>query len=82
MKVVSYIHLSIDQNQGVFLGVPDLSAAFDTIDFDIVVGRLASRLGICGVVLQWLNLYLCSHTQTMTVCNMMSVLAELLFGVH
>ena len=39
------------------------------------------RLGIKGVVLQCLNSYLRSYTQTVTIMDAMSVLAELLFGV-
>lgn len=81
LKVVSDIRCSIDNNRGVILMLLDLSAAFDTVDYDILVGRLASRLGIRGVVLQWLNSYLRNRTQVVTVMEAMSVLAELLFGV-
>ena len=40
LKVVSAIRLATDQNQGVILVL--LSAAFDTVDDNILVGRLAS----------------------------------------
>ena len=60
----------------------DLSAVFDAVKYDTVVGRLASRLGIHAVVLQWLNSYLRSRTQTVTIMDAMSVRAELLFGVR
>ena len=59
----------------------DLSVAFDSVDYDIVVGLLANRRGIRGVVLQWLNSYLPTRTQTVTLMDTMSVLAEVLFGV-
>ena len=59
----------------------DLSAAFDTVEYNILVGRLARRLGMRGVVLIWLNSYLRNRTQAVTVMEAMSVLAELLFGV-
>ena len=81
LKVVSDIRSCIDQDQGVILMLLDLSAAFDTVDYDILVGRLASKLGITGVVLQWLNSYLRSRTQAVTIMDAMSVLAELLYGV-
>ena len=59
----------------------DLSAILYAVDCDISVGRLASRLCIRGVVVYWLNCYLCSRTQTVTIVDAMSVLAELLFGI-
>ena len=58
-----------------------LSAAFDTVHYDILVGQLAKRSGIRVVVLQWLNSYLCSRTRTVTIMDATSVLAEVLFGV-
>ena len=64
LKVVRNICLASDQNQGVILMLLDLSAAFDTVDHDINIGQLINWLGIIhGVVLQWLNSYLPSHTQ-------------------
>ena len=60
----------------------DLSGAFDIVDYDIVVGRFAIRLGIRGAVLQWLNSYLRSRTQTVSIMDAMSVLAEVVFGVR
>jgi exonuclease III len=81
LKVVSDIRCSIDNNQGVILLLLDLSAAFDTVDYQILFDRLARRLGITGVVLKWLKSYLHSRTQCVTIMDAMSVLAELLFGV-
>ena len=41
----------IDEKQCVIL-LLDLSAAFDTIDHNILLSRLQSHLGVCGVALQ------------------------------
>ena len=43
LKVVSDICLATDQNHGVILVPLDLSAAFDNVDYDILVGQLGSR---------------------------------------
>ena len=81
LKVVSDIRLAVDQNQAGMLRLTDLSAAFYTVDYDLAVVRLANTLGICGVVLQWLNPYLRSCTQTLTITGALSVLAENLYGL-
>ena len=73
LKVVSDNCLATDQNHAVILVLLDLSDAFDTVDYDILVGRLTSRLGIRGVVLHWLNSYLRSRTQTFIIVDAMSV---------
>jgi len=44
------------------LSLLDLSAAFDTIDHDILITRLSSWFGIHGSVLNWFKSYLSSHT--------------------
>ena len=46
LKVVSDICCCIDQNQGVIRMLLDLGAAFDTVDYDILVGYRASRLDL------------------------------------
>jgi len=63
LKVISDIRCSIENNQVVILLLLDLSAAFDTVDYQILFDRLARQLGIKGVILKWLKSYLHSRTQ-------------------
>ena len=81
LKVVSDINCSINNNQSVIVLLLDLSAAFDTVGSHILFDRLVRRLGIKGVVMKPLKSYLHSRIQCVNIMDVMSVLAELLFGV-
>ena len=45
----------------------DLSAAFDTVDNDILLSRLHERFGITGIPLLWFQSYLSSRMQYVSV---------------
>ena len=45
----------------------DLSAAFDTIDHDILLSRLESRFAVTGVTLNWLRSYLTDRTEAIEI---------------
>ena len=55
LKVLSDILLTIDSGDLSALVLLDLSAAFDTVDHDILIRRLKTSYGLSGMVLQWLN---------------------------
>ena len=59
----------------------DLSAAFDTVDHKILLGRLSSRLGIKGKALDWLRSYITDRTQLVKVDDASSTVRPLHWGV-
>ena len=63
------------------LSLLDLSAAFDTIDHDLLLSRLTEWFGIDGVVLQWVRFYLTGRSQLVKVNGVLSTPQLLLCGV-
>ena len=60
MKVLSDI-LDAADCQVTLLGLLDLSAAFDTVDHNILLQRLGTSFGLGGPVLEWLKSFLSSR---------------------
>lgn len=59
----------------------DLSAAFDTIDHQILLERMERSCGISGTARQWLASYLSDRTQTVTIGESRSDPIDLNIGV-
>ena len=72
---------AVDQKKGVFLVLLDLSAAFDTVDHDILLDFLRAHIGLDGSVLDLFRSYLSGRTQCVSVAGVLSELSELMFGV-
>ena len=72
---------AIDNNMAVLLVCLGLSAAFDTVDHDILLQRLEHRLDITGKCLQWLSTYLKDRTFRVHVNGQMSNNHNLDYGV-
>lgn len=68
-KIQNDILLSMDRHEISLLILLDLSAAFDTVDFEILLNRLKCKFGISGTVLSWLKSYLCGRKQVVSVKN-------------
>ena len=64
LKIHNDIMKALDEKKGVFLVLLDMSAAFDTVDHDILLQRLSSRFGIAGDALNWIQSYLSDREMT------------------
>ena len=81
LRVHNDILCAIDQGKAVVLVLLDLSAAFDTVDHDILLHRLRTHLGITGTALKWFRSYLSNRKQTVINLDASSVPQDLLYGV-
>ena len=62
VKVQNDILCAMDRHELTVLLLLDLSAAFSTVDHEILLQRLSIRLGITGLALEWFQSYLsCRH---------------------
>ncbi len=80
-KVHNDIMLAMDNQKVVLLLLLDLSAAFDTVDHDILLSRLELRFGVRGTVLQWFKSYLTDRSQAVTAQGSRSSSKVLQYGV-
>ena len=63
LKVLSDILLAIDAGDLSALVLLDLSAAFDTVDHNILIRQLKTTYGVTGMVSQWFQTYLVGRRQ-------------------
>lgn len=69
LRVYNDIVNYVDQKHCVLLVLLDLSAAFDTIDQNILISRLRNHFGIEGNALQWITSYLTDRHQAVRISN-------------
>ena len=81
LRVQNDILRALDKRSGVFLVLLDLSAAFDTVDHEILLTFLETSLGIHDTALRWFKSYLLDRSQCISIDGVCSDLVKLLFGV-
>ena len=80
-KITNDILLSLDKKQCTFILFLDLSAAFDTVDHNILLSTLETKFGITGTVLSWLKSYISNRKCNVSIGECFSEGITLLFGV-
>ena len=81
LKVTNDIQTALDTGDITVLTLLDLSAAFETIDYSILLDILVSSYGITGTALTWFKSYLTNRTQSVNIDNHTSQSSPLAFGV-
>ena len=81
VRVQSDILEALDKREVAALILLDLSAAFDTIDHDLLLNRLSCYVGVHGDALRWFKSYLQDRTQVVGIGDSMSSSVSLRHGV-
>jgi len=81
LRVWSDMLNAADTRQVTVLGLPDLSAAFDCVDHDLLLQRLEHGFGLADVVLRWIHSFMSDRTQQVAYGGQLSTTRPLLFGV-
>lgn len=81
MKIHNDITEALDQGSQVVLITLDLSAAFDTIDHQILLDRLQDLFGIAGDAHKWLTSYFKDRVQSILIDGSTSSEQPLEYGV-
>jgi hypothetical protein len=67
LKIVADFLAAADRGDVTLLSLLDLSAAFDTVDHEILLDRLRNSFGLRGTVLSWIASFI--HERKQTVCS-------------
>ena len=81
LKVLSDILDATDSQKTTLLGLLDMSAAFDTVDFEILLRRLETSYRLSETVLKWLTSFVTGRTQAVSFDGNTSSPVKLICGV-
>ena len=81
LRIQNDLLRAIDKKEIFPLVLLDLSAAFDTIDHNILISRLQNYFGLSGIVLQFFKSYLIDRKQTVVIGSSKSAASIVSTGV-
>jgi len=81
LRITNDILQAADKREDTILVLLDLSAAFDTIDHEVLLSRLNQRFGFRDLALKWLASYLADRKQSVRIRSAVSEYSQLCFGV-
>ena len=81
LSIKNEVHLSLARGEPTALVLLDLSAAFDTIDHNILLGYLKFWFGLGGTALRCFASYLRNRCQAIKIGSTLSELSNLIYGV-
>ena len=81
LRLVNDILLGMDCNFATLILLIDLSAAFDTVDIELLLNILHFEFGVCGVALRWFRSFLTGRNQRVLIENTLSETLNVDFGV-
>ena len=71
----------MDSKSGVVVLLIDLSAAFDTVDHQVLLKILHDDIGVRGIALKWFHSFLTGRSQRVQVGTSRSEPLDIIFGV-
>lgn len=81
IKITNDLLIASDRKTATVLLLLDLSAAFDTVNVDILLNILCQEIGIKDIALQWFRSFLTNRTMRVKVNNSFSETFILQFGI-
>jgi Reverse transcriptase (RNA-dependent DNA polymerase)/Endonuclease-reverse transcriptase len=81
IKILDDLYLTLDNKSCAVMVGLDISAAFDTIDHQILLDRLKLEFGVSDIALNWINSYLDDRTQYLCIGANKSTISRCTVGV-
>lgn len=81
LALTNEILLNLDSGLCSVVMLLDNSAAFDTVDHDVLLSDLENVIGVEGIALEWFKSFLSGRTQATSVKGSISEAINMLFGV-
>ena len=81
IKVYDDLLCAVDNKQCIMMSLLDLSAAFDTVDHNVMFSRLEKCFGVTGKALDWVKSYFSNRYQFVSINGSKSTMHPLPYGV-